>query len=230
MTPKKMKKTNPSATVNFNSEEVFELKRLVAEGEGHQLEFKRKASHPEKIVREMIAFANTEGGTLLVGVDDNGSLTGVKYPDEELLSVREALDKYLRQSLIFQDSVIALSENRFVLRLDIPPHLKRPILFWIDARRAESYVRVNDMSIKASPEMIEIIRRKRQKKDIRFYFAEHELALMKYLDQFPFITLMEFQKLTGLNQYVASRKLILLVLANVLKIMATDKGDLYSRV
>jgi len=57
---------------------------------------------------------------------------------------------------------------------------------------------MNDMSIKASKEMNEIIRRKRQKKDIRFYFAANELALMKYLDANPSITLDEYQKLTGL--------------------------------
>jgi predicted HTH transcriptional regulator len=225
-----MKTTKNSARINIKSEEVSELQRLVIEGEGHQLEFKRKASHPEKIVREMIAFANTEGGTILIGVDDNGTLPGIKYPDEELLSVHEALEKHVKQTLVYQDSLITLSESRFILRLDIPPTLKRPLLFWIDSKHAESYVRVNDMSIKASDEMIEIIRRKRQKKDIRFYFAEHELALMKYLDKYPSITSKEFQKLTGLNQYAASRKLILLVLANVLKIMATEKGDLYSRI
>jgi predicted HTH transcriptional regulator len=225
-----MKTTKNSARINIKSEEVSELQRLVIEGEGHQLEFKRKASHPEKIVREMIAFANTEGGTILIGVDDNGTLPGIKYPDEELLSVHEALEKHVKQTLVYQDSLITLSESRFILRLDIPPNLKRPLLFWIDSKHAESYVRVNDMSIKASDEMIEIIRRKRKKKDIRFYFAEHELALMKYLDKYPSITSKEFQKLTGLNQYAASRKLILLVLANVLKIMATEKGDLYSRI
>lgn len=205
------------------------MQRLVAEGEGHHLEFKRKAQG-EKVVREMIAFANTEGGTILVGVDDNGALAGIKYPDEELLSVREALQQYVRQTLVYHDSLITLSENKFVLRIDIPPNHKRPILFWTDAKHAETFVRVNDMSVKASPEMTEIIRRKRQKKDIRFYFAEHELALMKYLDQYHSITSKEFQKLTGLNQYAASRKLILLVLANVLKITASEKGDLYSRV
>jgi len=225
-----MRKTKSSVTINTKSEEVFELKRLVAEGEGHHLEFKRKASHPEKIVREMIAFANTEGGTILIGVDDNGSLAGLKYPDEELLSVREALQKHLRQPLIYQDSLISLSESHFILRLDVPPNLKRPILYWTDSKHSQCYVRVNDMSVQASREMTEIIRRKRQKKDIRFYFAEHELALMKYLDKYPSITLLEFEKLTSLNQYAASRKLILLVLANVLKITATEKGDLYSRV
>lgn len=228
--PTTMKKTNRSEPINFNSEEVHQLRKLAHEGEGQHLEFKRKASHPEKIVREMIAFANSEGGTILIGVDDNGALAGVKYPDEEMISVREALHKHLRQPMVYHDTVVPLSENKFVVRIDIPPGIRGPILFYLGPRQSESYVRVNDMSIKASDEMVEIIRRKKQKKDIRFYFAEHELALMKYLDQYSSITLQEFQKLTGLNRYAASRKLILLVLANVLRITATEKGDLYARV
>ncbi len=214
----------------FNSEEVHELHKLVAEGEGQQLEFKHNVSHPEKIVHEMIAFANSEGGTILIGVDDDGELVGVKYPDEELMSLNETLEQFVKQPLVYHDSLIKLSEKRSVLRLDIPPSEKPPIYFWLNGEERESYVRVNDMSIKASKEMNEIIRRKRQEKDIRFYFAAHELALMKYLDANPSITLYEFQELTGLSRFAASRKLILLVLANVLKIIASEKGDKYSRV
>jgi uncharacterized protein YuzE len=225
-----MKKVKTSATVSTDSEEVYQLRRLVMEGEGQHLEFKRKASHPEKIVREMIAFANSEGGTILIGVDDNGALAGVKYPEEEILSVRQAIHKHLKQPLVYHDSVIELSQNKFVLRLDIPPSEKRPLFFTVNAKERESYVRMKDMSIKASPQMNEIIRRKRQNKNIRFYFAEHELTLMRYLESNTFITLSQFQKLSGLNQFTASRKLILLVLANVLKISATEKGDIYSRI
>jgi predicted HTH transcriptional regulator len=226
-----MKKVKPSVQINTNfSEEVHELYKLVAEGEGQQLEFKHKIAHPEKVVREMIAFANSEGGTILVGVDDDGQLVGVKYPEEELLSLNEALEKSVRQKLVYHDSLVKLSEKRSVLRLDVPPSEKPPIYFCLNDKERESYVRVNDMSIKVSKEMNEIIRRKRQKKDIRFYFANHELALMKYLDTNPSITLYEFQKLSGLSRFAASRKLILLVLANVLKITASEKGDRYSRI
>lgn len=225
-----MKKGKPSVTINTNSEEVHELYKLVAEGEGQHLEFKHKVAHPEKVVREMIAFANSEGGTILIGVDDNHELVGLKYPDEELLSLNESLQKFVKQKFIFHDSLIKLSEKKSVLRVDIPPSEKPPIYFWVSETEKESYVRVNDMSIKASDEMIEIIQRKRKGKDIRFYFAQHELALMKYLDSNPFITLHEFQNLTGLTRFAASRKLILLVLANVLKITASEKGDRYSRV
>ena len=225
-----MKKGKPSATTNINSEEVHELYKLVAEGEGQHLEFKHKIAHPEKVVREMIAFANTEGGTILIGVDDNHELVGLKYPDEELLTLNEAIEKSVKQKLIFHDSLIKLTEKKSVLRIDVPPSEKPPIYYWLNDKERESYVRVNDMSIKASKEMNEIIRRTQQKKDVRFYFANHELVLMKYLDANPFITLYEFQKLSGLGRFAASRKLILLVLANVLKITASEKGDHYSRV
>ncbi|MEQ8573732.1 MAG: ATP-binding protein, partial [Fulvivirga sp.] len=47
-----------------------ELKRLVSQGESETLEFKRKVAHPEKIVKEIVAFANTKGGKLLIGVSD----------------------------------------------------------------------------------------------------------------------------------------------------------------
>ena len=48
-----------------------EVKELAVKGEGLQIEFKKKAAYPEKIVREVIALANTQGGTLLIGVDDD---------------------------------------------------------------------------------------------------------------------------------------------------------------
>ncbi len=59
------------------------LKALVRQGEGMHLEFKLKATHPEKIVREIVAFANAEGGLLLVGVGDDRSVPGVKFADED---------------------------------------------------------------------------------------------------------------------------------------------------
>ncbi len=227
MMNQKMMKLSEAAS--FKEEQIYELRKLVSQGEDVQLEFKRRATHPEKIVRELIAFANTHGGTLLVGVDDDGSLSGVKYPEEEALSIHETLLKHCRPPLIYNESVIALSENKFIVRYDIPQSEKRPHFLVADKEHSETYVRVNDMSIKASKEMEEIVRRQRKKKDIQFAYGEHEDLLMKYLAKHKTISLPQFRELTGLNQFKSSRKLILLVLANVLKIEATEKGDIYSR-
>lgn len=221
---------NPSEAVSINGQQLSELRKLVNQGEGPHLEFKRKASHPEKIIREMIAFANTGGGTVLIGVDDNGSIPGVKYPDEEILVIQQALQKSCRPALHALETIIPLDENQFVVRLDIPVSSRRPHFNILGSDTKESYVRANDMSIKASREMVEIIRRSKQKKDIRFNYGDPEKQLMEYLELNKTISLDEYRKLAKLNRFRAAKKLVLLVLANVLRIAPSEKGDLYSRI
>lgn len=222
--------TRPLAAAGVEWANLRELKKLVAEGEDLQLEFKRKAAYPEKIVRELIAFANTEGGTLLIGVDDNKSIPGIRHPEEEAHVVRESLNKFCRPLLAYNESFISIPDNRFIVRFDVPPSSKRPHFLVLGKEPRSTFVRVKDMSIKASSEMEEIVRRSKKKNDIRFTFGDEEKKLMEYLDKQPAITLAEYRNFSGLNRFQASRKLILLVLANVLKIIASEKGDLYSRV
>src|SRR6476620_2988527 len=81
----------PQESVPYNARLVTELQKLVARGEGSNLEFKRKASYPEKIVREMVAFANARGGILLVGVGDDKTIPGLKYPEDESHVIQETL-------------------------------------------------------------------------------------------------------------------------------------------
>jgi predicted HTH transcriptional regulator len=212
----------------FNAREWHELKSLVASGEGKKLEFKRKASFPEKIVREMIAFANTEGGTVLIGVEDNGNIPGLKYPDGESHVIRKALNQ-CRPSLRFIEQLIPIGNARSVLRYDIPES-KRKMHYLLHNGMKDSFVRVNDQSIRASREVREIVRRAQRKRDIRFHYGEHERLLMRYLDENPAITVGKFMELGKLSRFNASRKLILLVLADVLHITPHEKGDLFSRL
>jgi len=221
---------NFSETVVFDQRQFNELRKLVREGEGLTLEFKRKAAHPDKVIREMIAFANTEGGSLLIGVDDDGSIPGVKYPEEEMVVLTQSFQKHCRPSLFFSEWIIPISDKRFVLRYDVPVSSGRPHFFVEDKDHKACYVRVNDMTVKASREVAEIVRRSKKKKDIRFAFGRVEKQLMEYLEQKDAITLEEFRAIAGLNRFLAAKKLILLVLANVLRITPTEKGDYYSRI
>jgi hypothetical protein len=84
--------------------------------------------------------------------------------------------------------------------------------------------------VKASREVTEIVRRSKKEKDIRFSFGPAEKLLMEYLEQKGTITLQQFRELARLNRFLAAKKLILLVLANVLQITPAEKGDLYSRI
>ena len=65
------------------------LVELIAQGEGKTLEFKRELPRFEQIAKTVIAFANTSGGRLLIGVDDDGGLIGVAA--DEVLDLQDRL-------------------------------------------------------------------------------------------------------------------------------------------
>jgi predicted HTH transcriptional regulator len=219
-----------SESLRVDSNQIRYLQKLVNGGESATLEFKRKASHPDKIVKEIIAFANTAGGTLLIGVSDDLSIPGVNYPEEEWLVIRKAMKNFCKPGLFIEHKIIALTEKKFVVSLTIPHSNKRPHRFLNENKQTECYIRFRDKSVKASPEMQEIIRRSKFRQDIQFTYGDEEKKLIHYLADNDSITLSQFQKTVSLNRFKASRILVTLVLANVLKITPTEKGDLYSRV
>lgn len=214
--------------VTFDAATVRRLKSLVARGEGVHLEFKRKATYPEKIVREMVAFANTKGGTVLLGVDDNGEIPGLKFPEDESHVIHKALTDCF-PSLELRESYIAIGNARTVIRFDVPESKRKAHYLMFNGVK-QAFVRVADQSIRASHEMREILKRSQDLRDIRFPFGDVERLLMQHLDEFGTITLHQFMKLARLGRYSASRKLVKLVLADVLAVTPHEKGDVYSRV
>jgi hypothetical protein len=216
----------PQEAFTYHPRQVRELKKLVSRGESASLEFKKKAAYPDKIVREMIAFANAKGGTLLIGISDDGFLAGVKHPEDESHVIEKSLQK-CKPALPVTEMYIPIGNSRFVIQYHISESRCKPHYF-LNGEKKEAYIRVNDQSIRASREVREIARRSQLKKDIRFYYGEHEKFLMSYLDINPAITLKEFIEASGLKRFYASKKLVLLVLANVLRITPHEKGDLFS--
>jgi hypothetical protein len=217
----------PQELSPFDPRQMQQLRKLVAQGEGLTLEFKRKAAFPEKIVREMIAFANTKGGILLVGIGDDRSIPGLKYPEDDSHVIKKAL-KHCRPALHIRETFIPVGPNRTVIQYEIPESKNKPHCFMTADHSKESFVRVEDKSIKASREVREIAKRTQRKKDIRFHYGDHEKFLMQYLDSNSSITLKKFSELSGLRRFVASKKLILLVLADVLRVTPHEKGDVYT--
>lgn len=218
--------TRPQEATTFQPRQVRDLKKLVAAGEGASLEFKRKAAFPDKIVREMIAFANARGGVLLVGVSDDGELCGLKHPEDESHVIQRSLEK-CHPHLPVSETFIPIGNGRHIIHYHIDESKNKPH-YLLDGEKKEAYIRVNDQSIRASREVREIVRRSRVAKDIRFHYGEHEKFLMRYLDVNAAITLKEFVQVSGLKKLYASKKLVLLVLANVLQITPHEKGDLFS--
>ena len=97
-----------------------EVKDLAGKGEGLQIEFKKKAAYPEKIVREVIALANTQGGTLLIGVDDDGTVSGQRFIEEEIFVMDKAIRTLIFPPLQVEVATVKLSEKKGWLYFKFP--------------------------------------------------------------------------------------------------------------
>jgi predicted HTH transcriptional regulator len=194
------------------------LRELVKKGEGEHVEFKLKSNHPEKIVRELVAFANSGGGKLFVGVGDDRTIKGVKDSFEDEYTLVKAIDTYCFPKLDYRVERIAIDTDREVLVLTIPKSLDKPHYVVDPSGAKKAYVRVADKSIQASREMREIMRRGRVKRDVRFQYGDKEEKLMKLLEEKKTVTVDLFAATAGIPRKMASNTLVMLVLANVLEV------------
>ncbi|NBP68018.1 MAG: ATP-binding protein [Cytophagia bacterium] len=211
----------------YDPQEIKNLRKLVSRGEGLHLEFKRKANHPLEIVKEFIAFANAQGGTLIVGVEDDGTIYGVKHAEGDTHAIAEAV-KFCKPVLQINQTLITLSDSRIVIRYDIPESKQKPHYLKCN-EESFAYVRVVDRCMKASSQMCEVLKRAQKASGIKFTYGEQEQVLMQYLELHHKISLKECARLLKINTWKASRKLVLLTLADVLQIVPTEKGDFYMR-
>ncbi|QDH78301.1 ATP-binding protein [Echinicola soli] len=203
-----------------------EITRLARQGEGLHIEFKKKVAHPDKIVREVIALANTEGGYLLVGVDDDGTVSGQRYVEEDVYVLNKAIKELIRPLVDFEHVVIPITEKKGVAIYHFYRSPKRPHYLY-DEGRKRSFVRVEDRTVQASKEVWEILRRGKKEKDIIFNYGEKETKLMHALGERETITLKEYSKMARLPRFIASKTLVRLVLANVLQVIPQEQEDLF---
>ncbi len=204
------------------------LKSLISEGEHHKQDFKFAITDSPKIARSLAAFANTDGGRLLVGVKDNGRIVGVSS-DEEYYMIDAAANYYCKPPVTFK-TVLWHVEGKTVMEVIIPKseeHLhKAPTRDGI----YKVFLRVNDQNILANRIFINVWDGKRKKKGTLLKLTEIENSLLKYLNLKSNITLTGFQKLTGINRWKAESIITNLLVMNIIKMTITESQCLYSLV
>jgi predicted HTH transcriptional regulator len=207
-----------------------ELSQLVSLGEGPSLEFKRKVPKPQRIAKEVIAFANTRGGRLLLGVDDNGAITGVRDAEEEEFALRQALNAHCDPPITFDTERVQVTTRRDVILVFVPESTGKPHFLVAHENGSEpaAYVRVDDMSVEASRESVRIMREEKKNANVLFEFGEKEQVLMRYLETYGRITVEQFATLAHISIRRASQTLVLLTRANVLRLHADPKQDFFT--
>lgn len=104
-----------------------ELKKLVAQPESEELEFKSSLSDIEHLAAHISAFANTKGGRLVIGVRDYGKIVGLKNVGRARLRIKRAL-RAVSPSLQVVTETIGI-DGKSVLVVTIPKGTQSPYLF-----------------------------------------------------------------------------------------------------
>lgn len=211
-----------------------DVNHLIEEGEGFEIEFKRKVSTPEKIARALIAFANTKGGHLLFGVDDDGSIVGVESEKSEVDLIREAGTQFCVPEIHPAIDIVPFS-GKDVIVATIAESDQKPHYFAGEANgngAAEGtrvYIRVNDKTVMASKEVVKILRDERpDAPPMRIEIGDNEKRLFRYLDAHERITTKEFSHLVNISEHRASRILVSLVRAGVVRIHTLERTDFFT--
>jgi predicted HTH transcriptional regulator len=127
---------------------LTEVEKYIKEGEHQKQDFKFRIDDQKKIARTLCAFANTDGGRLLIGVKDNGKIVGCA-PEEERHMIEGAADVYCSPPVEI-DLTVHQEGFRLVLEVKVPKAEKRKIQAPNEEGKLRSYFRRNDQTIEVN--------------------------------------------------------------------------------
>lgn len=216
----------PNGEIVISQMSAADLRNLIQRGEGTYLEFKKTIPSPEKIAREIAAFANTNGGTILIGVDDYKNITGISAYFEEEFLLMEASQKCCVPPVSLKIELVHSGVND-VMVVRVPEAEKKPI-YVKNKKKRLVYIRAKDESILASDEQVEVLKQTYSENGVTFEYGKNEQMLFRYLNEYGEITVSKFAQIINVTTYRASKILVNLVSAGVLKLFRKYETDYFS--
>jgi predicted HTH transcriptional regulator len=213
------------------------LRAIIELGETDTVEFKRKFSGFEKIAKEMIALANTRGGMILVGVDDDGSIIGVDSEKSEIDLLTSSAEYYSDPPIDHDIEVVEI-DNVDVIVVYIPESRTKPHQLVhspsesngvADPRDTRVYIRQGEKSVMASREVVRVLAAEQpDAPPLVLEIGNIERTLFDHLEKNERITLREFRHLVNISERRASRSLVRLVRAGLIRLFTNEGEDYYT--
>ena len=182
------------------------IRKLIEQGEHQQQDFKFEISDARKIARSLAAFANTDGGRLLVGVKDNGAIAGVRS-NEEYYMVEMAAQLYCNPPVDFTVKE-HMVEGKAILEIYVPMSVTGPHYARDKEDKWMIYVRVKDKNFLANRILLRVWKRKKQLKGTILRYTEPEKNLLTYLNEYNQITVREFVQKASISRNAAENILV----------------------
>ena len=173
------------------------IQRLIEQGEHQQQDFKYKITDAPKLAKSVSAFANTDGGRLLIGVRDDGEVAAYTFCRPQ-------------PSIRFDTYIV---NGRTVVIATVPPSEQKPI-YALNKEKDErhAYIRIDDENILASPVHLRLWNEQRSPQPIVTTFADEHSLLLETLQNNAPQTLNQLTRRTRLP-----RQLVIKLLARFVR-------------
>lgn len=200
--------------------------KLISEGEHQRLDFKFEVADAGKIARSLVAFANTDGGRLLIGVKDNGALAGVRS-EEEYYMVDAAAKLYCRPEVGFLVREWTITKKN-ILEVIIPKSADRPHFALQKDGSWLAYHRIDDQNFPVNRILTQVWKKEKEPAGVCLKFTEVEQFLLRYLGDNESITISKFIRSTGIQRAKAERILVKLILLKIIRMHFTENSTFFT--
>lgn len=204
---------------------IHYIKKLIQEGEHQRLDFKFEISDARKIAKTLVAFSNTDGGILLIGVKDNGKIAGIKS-DEEAYMVEAAATMYCKPKIELQLRRWEI-EGKTILEVLVPKSSNAPHYAETEKGRWMIFIRQKDENILANTIHLKVWKKLKLEKGIFIQFSDKEKFLLDYLQGNNSISLSKFCKIALIPRKTAENILANLVSLGLIEMIYMDNKFLY---
>jgi len=205
------------------------IRKLILQGEGTTLDFKKTITNNEKIAKSLVAFANNKGGQLLIGVADDGSIKGVKSEEEEKYMIMKSAHQFCKPAIEPEFEEVYI-ESKLVLVAKIPQSDTKPHYALDENKKWWVYFRVKDKSILASKIIIDVLKNENTHSGQLITYNVQEQKLLKYLHEEGRITLKQFSKLTRSSHKQAQKILVSFILADLIQPHTSEKEEYFTMI
>lgn len=201
----------------------FYIRRLIEEGEHEHQDFKFAISDARKIARSISAFANNDGGCLLIGVKDNGNIAGVRN-EEDVYVVEQAAQMYCRPAQEIDVTAFSTEGGAVVIRVEIAKARRCPVLAQEADGTWQAYYRVKDENIAAPDLMVRAWRRQNSRRGEVFPLTDTESRLLHFLDERERATVSEYMHHAHVSRSMAENIVVKLCAMDILGLVY-DNGE-----
>ncbi len=195
---------------------------MIAEGEHQQQDFKMRIENARKIAKTLVAFANTDGGRLLIGVKDNGSISGINE-EEEYHMIEAAAEMYCKPNIEFQTQVWK-ANFKTVLEVIVQPSLNKPHFAQNDELEWESYQRQEDRNVKANGVLLRVWEYQSKDRSEDFEYNKQVHKLFNALRNNESLGFKKISRILRMNRKRTEELLAKLVVWEVLEMKFDDTG------